>query len=322
MAYSSNTLEKAKSVLEKRRKDAEAEYEARHNEVIRKCPEIGIVENEIASAGLDIIKSLGMKSNDAQKYINELAEKNLAAQKRKEELLAENGFPEDYLEIPYACKKCEDTGFYNGRFCECHIKLLQQISFDELSKSSRLKLSSFDTFSLDYYNNPEDKERMKQIFATCKQYASEFDLRSPNLYFYGRTGLGKTHISLAIANEVINKGFTVVYDSAQNLLSKLEREKFGRSKEPDGATEDMLLNCDLLILDDLGAEFSTSFTVAMIYNIINTRLCNGLPMIINSNYNFTQLKEEYTSRIASRIIGEFTAIEFCGEDIRQLKSDE
>jgi len=322
MAYSTQILEKAKQILESRRKDAETEYELRHNEVIRKCPEIALLEAEISNAGLDIIKSLGMGSERAGEYIQSLAAKSLKNQNEKSRLLKENGFDADYLEIPYTCKKCEDTGFADGKFCECHLKLLQKLSFEELSESSRLKLSSFESFSLDYYDNPEERERAKQIFETCKEYAREFDSLSPNLYFYGKTGLGKTHLSLAIANEVIKKGYNVVYGSAQNLLSKIERERFGRSADPDGTTEEMLLNCDLLILDDLGAEFSTSFTVATIYNIINTRLCDGLPMIINSNLNFTQLKETYTPRIASRIIGDFTAIEFCGEDIRQIKASE
>ncbi|MCR4563680.1 MAG: ATP-binding protein [Clostridiales bacterium] len=322
MAYSTRILEKAKAILEQRREDAESEYEIRHGIVVARCPEIAEKEAQISSAGLDIIKSLGMSGEKAGEYVKELAEKNLELQREKAALIKANGFDEDYLEIPYTCKKCGDTGFKDGRFCECHLKLLQQLSFEELSQSSRLKLSSFDSFSLDYYKNSDDRKRAGQILETCKQYAKDFDRLSPNLYFYGRTGLGKTHLSLAIANEVIEKGFSVVYGSAQNLLSKIEREKFGRSDEPDGTTEEMLLSCDLLILDDLGAEFSTSFTVAAIYNIINTRLCDGLPMIINSNFSFAQLQEYYTPRIASRIIGDFTAIEFCGEDIRQLKAEE
>lgn len=322
MAYSKKLLEEARITLENRRFEAERVYSQRHNEVVKACPKIGEMENELALAGLDIIKSLGMGSEKAEKYIQALAEKNLNIQKEKARLLTENGFSDDYLEIPYTCKKCEDTGFVDGKFCSCHLKLLQQISFDELSKSSRLKLSSFESFSLDYYSDKDVKAAMKDIYDYCRDYASDFSLSSPNLYFYGPTGLGKTHLSLAIANEVIENGFSVVYGSAHNLLSRLEREKFGRSDEPDGTTEDMLLNCDLLILDDLGAEFSTSFTVAAIYNIINTRLCEGKPMIINSNLEFDEIEQRYTQRIASRIIGDFTPVEFCGEDIRQLKAGE
>lgn len=322
MSYSAEQLEKARLVLENRRSDAEEKAKQRRLEVLKKCPEIGILENEIASAGLGIIKSLGMKSDDAKKYIDALAEKNIAAQKKRTDLLKANGFDENYLEIPYTCPKCSDTGFYNGKFCSCHLKILEQLTSEELSKTSRLKLSTFDSFSLDYYRDESDRRNMKDILEYCKDYSADFSLDSPSLYFYGDTGLGKTHLSLSIANEVIKNGFNVVYNSAQNLLSKIERERFGRSDEPDGTTEEKLLNCDLLILDDLGAEFSTQFTVSAIYNIINTRINSGMPTIISTNLEYDEIEKKYTQRIASRIIGNFVTIEFCGEDIRQLKAGE
>ena len=322
MSYSAEYLEKARLILNERRKDAEETAKQRHIEVIKKCPEIAEIEDEIASAGLEIIKSLGMNSADAEKYINSLAEKNIAAQKKKAQLLRENGFDENYLEIPYSCRKCSDTGIYNGRICSCHLKILEQLTCDTLSKASRLKLSSFDTFSLDYYVSESDYETMSDVLNYCKEYAADFSLDSPNLYFYGDTGLGKTHLSLAIANEVIKKGYSVVYDSAQNLLSKVERERFGRSENIDGTTEEKMLDCDLLILDDLGAEFSTQFTISAIYNIINTRINTGMPTIVSTNLDYDEVEKRYTQRIASRIIGNFVTVEFCGEDIRQIKAGE
>ncbi len=322
MAYGIRTLEKARAILEQRRNAAEQLASARHREVIKKCPEIGVVENEIASAGLDIIKSLGMNSEQAKKYIDLLAQKNIASQEKKAALLKENGFEKDYLEIPFTCKKCEDTGFYEGKFCSCHLKILEQITSDELSKSSRLNLSSFDTFSLDYYTDPEERELMRDVFEFCKDYADDFSTESDSLYFHGGVGLGKTHLSLAIANEAIKKGYTVVYNSAQNLLSKIEREKFGRSNEPEGTTEEILFDCDLLIIDDLGVEFSTSFTVTAIYNVINTRLCEGKPTIISSNLDFNEIEKRYEQRLTSRIMGSYREIEFYGEDIRQKKAEE
>jgi len=322
MAYSVELLEKARGILEERRKSAEEAAESRHREVIKKCPEIGVIENEIASAGLNIIKCLGMKSDDAKRYIDSLAEQNISAQEKKADLLKENGFDRDYLEIPYACKKCEDTGFADGKFCECHLKLLKQLACEELSKTSRLSLSSFDSFRLDYYSNESDREKMDDIFNYCKDYSADFSTESPNLYFYGDTGLGKTHLSLAIADKVVKKGYNVVYGSAQNLLSKIEREKFGKSDDPDGTTEEKLLDCDLLILDDLGAEFSTQFTVSAIYNIVNTRINAGLPTIISTNLEYEEIEKKYSQRIASRIIGNYVTIGFCGEDIRQIKANE
>lgn len=318
MAYTREIYEKAASVLADRKEHAENEAKERHEQVVALHPELADIDKELSQAGLAVIKALGM-NGDAEKYINALAKKNLETQAKREGLLASVGKPKDYLKPKYFCEKCSDTGFINGKICDCHLKLLKQISFEQLCKNSQLRLSSFESFSLDYYKGNSDRDRMTQILKTCKQYAETFDLFSTSLYFYGNTGLGKTHLSLAIANAVIGKGFSVVYGSAQNLLSKLEREKFGRCDTPDGTTENMLLSCDLLIIDDLGAEFSTAFTVSAIYNIINSRICSEIPTIINSNFSFDELEKRYTDRVTSRIIGNYACVEFCGDDIRQLK---
>ena len=133
---------------------------------------------------------------------------------------------------------------------------------------------------------------------------------------YGETGLGKTHLSLAIAAEAINKGFNVIYGSAHYFFSMIERERFGRSTESDGTTESKLLECDLLIIDDLGSEFITQFTVAELYCIINDRMLRGLPTIISSNLDPEELEKHYNNRISSRIIGTYKKIFFTGNDIR------
>ena len=137
-------------------------------------------------------------------------------------------------------------------------------------------------------------------------------------FFAAQLGLAK-HTSLSIAREAIAKDFAVIYGSTQNLLHELEEEHFGRRPADEGAMQEMLLSCDLLILDDLGAEFSTSFTVAALYNIINSRINAGLPVIISTNLTPTELEAKYTQRITSRIIGCYTSLIFCGRDIRQLK---
>ncbi|MBP5459595.1 MAG: ATP-binding protein, partial [Clostridia bacterium] len=166
---------------------------------------------------------------------------------------------------------------------------------------------------VDVYN------RMAQIYSYCEAYAEDFSLSSPSLILYGNTGLGKTHLSLAIAGKAIEKGFNVVYGSAHNLLSEIEKEHFGRLKTDD-SPEDNVLNADLLILDDLGAEFGTSFTVSMVYNIINTRLLKGLPTIISTNLWYDEISDKYGNRVYSRIIGNYTPLEFAGRDVRQLKN--
>ena len=140
------------------------------------------------------------------------------------------------------------------------------------------------------------------------------------LLFFGETGLGKTHLSLSIAGEVINAGYSVIYNSAQNIFNELQKERFGKG-DADGRFEPMVLECDLLVIDDLGAEFSTQFTNAALYNIINTRINSGLPTIISTNLNIKDLEERYTRRVSSRLIGEYAVVNFIGEDVRQLRSE-
>ena len=159
---------------------------------------------------------------------------------------------------------------------------------------------------------------MSEILEYCKCYAEDFSPDSESLYMHGATGLGKTHLSLAIANVVAEKGFRVIYDSAQNLLSSLEKEKFSYSNS--GEREKEVLECDLLIIDDLGSEFSTQFTTAAVYNIVNTRNNRSKPVIISTNLTDTELEAKYSQRITSRIIGEYVSLLFIGRDIRQLKN--
>lgn len=323
MAYTKEIYEKAAEELERRRQKATDTAERHRKEIAARFPDLLLLESEMAAASLDVVRAVA-NGSDATAIIGKLSKRNLELQNERRLLIAKAGYPADYLEPAYTCKACRDKGILDGKFCACHLQLLKKLSYDALSGKSPLKLSRFSDFDLSYY--PEEKEngvsprqRMTEIFEFCRDYAEDFDCASPSIYMYGETGLGKTHLSLAIAGEAIEKGFGVVYGSAQNLLSKLEREKFGSYGESASATEDLLLQCDLLVLDDLGAEFSTKFTVSAIYNIINSRMAAGLPTIISSNITLDEMRERYTSRVVSRIIGTYVMLEFVGSDVRQLK---
>ena len=160
---------------------------------------------------------------------------------------------------------------------------------------------------------------MEQVLAYCRQYAANFAPGADNLLLRGPTGVGKTHASLAIARQAAEKGHAVIYGPAQVLLHQLEKEHFGRA---EGNSEDMLLACDLLVLDDLGAEFSSPFYVSCLYNLINTRMLEGRTIILSTNLNQNQLKERYGDQITSRITGTFVPLLFMGRDIRQQKRQE
>lgn len=323
MSYKRSVYIKAKEMLSERKAKAEREAEMRHSAAIALCPEIAEIEREMASHGADVVKAVGMGA-DLDEYIKNLSMANLKAQARRKELLKSAGFPEDYLEVKYTCDICKDTGYNKEFYCPCYRKLIRDIAREELGINSPLKKCTFDSFRVDKYPDIVDsvlgvnqKEHMKNNFEYCKDYAENFTPNATGLYMYGKTGLGKTHLSLAIANEVIDKGYDVYYGSIQSIMDKLEGEHFGRLPREDSIKED-ILTCDLLIIDDLGAEFATQFTNAELYNILNSRLLSSLPTIISTNLDLDEIAEKYSQRVASRIMGSMTAIYFCGRDIRQM----
>lgn len=325
MSYGKSTLLKTAQILSERRSKAQSIQRTHHDEITAALPKIEKLEAKLSESGLAVVKALGMGA-DASKYIDELSRLNLAVQDEIHALLTSNGYPADYLETPYACKKCEDTGFCGGYSCECRTALLKTVAKNELESVSPSRHCRFDNFYLDYY--PSDplgeygvspRRRMSEVLEYCRCYADDFDKSSDSLFMHGATGLGKTHLSLAIANVVAENGFEVIYASAQNLMSSLEKEKFGGG---NGDRERQILNCDLLIIDDLGSEFSTQFTVAALYNIINTRINLGKPVIISTNLTGEELEAKYTQRITSRIIGNYVSLLFMGRDIRQIRSNE
>ncbi len=324
MSYSKETLSKATQILESRKNKAQRIQLARHLEVTEKIPVISEYETKLSQTGLDVVKAIGMGS-DAKEYIEQLSQLNLSCQQSIKKLLVENGFPEDYLEIPFTCKKCNDSGFCGGYICECRKELLKELAKKELASVSQSEKCNFDNFDLNYYPQPVDSQlgispqkRMSSILEYCKCYAEDFDYDSESLYMHGATGLGKTHLSLAIANVVAENGYRVIYDTAQNILSSLEREKFSHTNS--GEREKEILDCDLLIIDDLGSEFSTQFTTAAIYNIVNSRINRSKPVIISTNLTEKELENKYTQRVTSRIIGNYVSLLFIGKDIRQLKN--
>lgn len=324
MAYKQIVYQMARAELEKRRKKAESENDARRINAITLCPEIARVEAEIASYGLDAVKALGM-GGDAEKFIRELSVKSLAAQERKKKLLKSIGLEEDYLDIKYTCPICKDTGSHNGYFCDCQKKEVVNQAKLLLGETTPVRSCTFEKFSLNYYPdvidpllNISQRQHMTKILNFCKDYANNFTKKAQGIIMYGGTGLGKTHLSLAIANVVIERGYGVYYGSIQSIMEKLEREHFGR-KTSDESEKDSITSADLLIIDDLGVEFVTQFTTAALHDIINTRLLKGLPTIISTNLEMDEIYEKYTQRIASRLFGNSMPLAFCGKDIRQKK---
>ncbi|MBQ5884346.1 MAG: ATP-binding protein [Clostridia bacterium] len=319
MKFSEDVYIKAEAELKKRRDNAEQLADMRRKQLITKFPELLEIENTIRDAALEVIKGLG---SGKTVNVESLAEKNLSAQKEKSELLKKNGYPEDYLEPQYSCKLCNDSGILGGKLCSCHLELLKKISMSEYSCSSVLAVSTFDTFDLKYYSTEKDKnvgysprEYMEASVDFLKSYCDNFNKNSGSFFFTGGTGLGKTHLSLAVMNKVTEKGYSVFYGSADNIIKQMEKERFGRS---NGDIEEEIENADLLIIDDLGTEFKTAFSETAVYQLINNAILNSKPMIISSNLSITELEERYGQRVVSRL-NSFEVINFIGTDIRQIK---
>ncbi len=327
MPYKREIFEKAQEILDRRRNQAEAKNTAVMMMFENTEPLYREYKNEMIASVKEAVKAIDMSPDKAAQFIEEQKIRNLTAQENVKKLLEKHGLPEDYLEVKYFCPECDDTGVVGTKLCSCHIQLLKDLAYEEAGKKSPLKICTFEEFRLSYYSDKAEssydispRERMADILEFCKQYAENFDRRAPSVLMSGQTGLGKTHLSLAIAGKVIEKGYSVLYNSAQNFFRELQNERFGKSGS--SAFENMMLECDLLVIDDLGAEFSTSFTVSALYNIVNTRINTGLPTIISTNLSFTEIENQYSKRISSRFIGEYSNLIFEGKDIRQIKNEE
>ncbi len=227
-------------------------------------------------------------------------------------------------EISYNCNACQDSGYINGKICGCIHNFAKEIVISDLAGNIPLSKCRFENFDLNYYQNADEggnnpRKRMTQILKLCREYAISFNpSTSDSLLFMGNTGLGKTHLTLAIVYELLNKGFDVIYGASYNLFSAMETEHFDRHTN---TSYQSAINCDLLVIDDLGGEFVSPYIQSLLYNVINTRDLAGRPTIINTNLSMSDIAERYTPRVASRLT-KYTAKKFIGNDIRQLKAIE
>ena len=310
--YTRENYALAKAEIEKRRLDAIATAEERNADLALESDEIRNIDKELSQTGLLIFKT-ACEGGD----IEAIRSRNTELQKKRREILVKLGYPEDYTEPHYTCKVCSDTGFVGAKMCSCLKQILITKNIQSSGMGKLIDKQSFDNFNLDVYkNNPEIHARMERNLRLAKAYADNFAAKRGNLLLIGTTGTGKTHISTAIAKAIISQGFDVLYDSVQNIVNDFERDKF-RSGYNSEQTSDKYNECDLLIIDDLGAEFVTQFSVSALYNLINTRQNKGLSTIISTNLSASELAGKYEGRIYSRIIGaDYTVLRFEGDDRR------
>jgi DNA replication protein DnaC len=300
----------------KRRSEVNAEkLNLRKQEVEAKIPQYKAIRQEMAKTGAKIYEIIFTGEDEAVRAekLEQLAKENLIAQETVKNLLMQNRFPHDYLEEVYTCNKCRDTGVYQNRRCICFKEIAKRLAAEELNATSPIKLCDFDSFDLSLYADSFTIDKMSRNYNFCKSYAENFHLPCEGIFMQGATGLGKTHLSLAIAKTVIAKGYSVIYGSSQKLIGAIVKENFGRESEVD--SEELLCKTDLLIIDDLGTEVDNKFYISVFYNLLNSRLGAGLPTVINTNCEVAALKKQYGDAIVSRILT-MECLPFFGDDIR------
>ena len=314
--YNRENFETAKNELTRRRTNARAEADRRDVEVRELSPEIEKIDRELSKTAM-LIFGTAVRGGD----IEAIKQRNQELMAKRRAAIVALGYPEDYTEVHYHCPECSDTGYINDgmKMCRCMREILVRETVRSSGMGNLIDHQSFDNFSLDRYkSDPETLANMEHALKTAKKYVASFKTHKTNLLFIGTTGTGKTHISTAIAREVINQGYDVVYDTMQNIANDFEDDKFRSGYNTMSEKKsDKYLECDLLIIDDLGAEFVTQFTVSILFNLLNTRQNKKLATIISTNLDQNGLSATYDARICSRILGkDCHLVLFSGADAR------
>lgn len=324
MAYDREILQEIEMEYETQRMKNEQDLKRRQNAVFAQVPELEAVDAEIKSLGLKLYK-IALSGDDVKAQIADLRNGQKSLLEKKKALLSANGYPEDELSERFMCPDCHDTGAIGTKSCECFKRKLIEKAYEQSNLSAQLTNQSFDTFDMSLYSEEVDsyygispKKHMEGILASCKSFVQNFGATDENLLFWGEPGLGKTFLSTCIAKELIAKQYSVIYETAYKTFSMLEELKFKKSDNEEKLKfkVEKLYSCDLLILDDLGSEFTTQYTTASLFDIINSRLISGKKTLINTNLSMAELEKKYGERVVSRLFGHFRVLQFIGSDIR------
>lgn len=322
MGYNRENFIRIKREYEGKNLKAKEDATQRTLELYKTIPELKKVDDVLADIGLKLFNE-ALKGKDSYEQRVEIIRKDhIDTLNLRGELLKYHNFPEDYTDVKYECNLCNDTGYVDVNMCVCMKRELVKAGYESSGIGHLIKKQSFETFSLNYYkHDPQLYRNMENNFIRCKTYAQNFNSEKyENIILLGATGLGKTHLSTSIAKVVIEHGFDVVYDTAQNIYEDFQYERFSRTYQDTSENRtDKYFECDLLIMDDLGTEVVNQFTLSCLYNLINTRINKEKSTIINTNLNRNDLRKIYADRITSRLFGEFDTLIFQGTDVRELK---
>lgn len=324
MALDGKLMAKARQRLAERKEQNAAEELRRQAEIQSGAPEIRDMDIKLRQYMAQVVGLTAHRSADGTETLETIEKSIMELCAQRAEALVARGYPADYLDSVCYCKKCRDTGYdLHGMPCSCLLELYEEERNEYLSSLPGSEGESFRGFDLNYYTGA-DRAVMEMTLELCRDYALSFGRDSANLLMRGGTGLGKTFLSSCIARQVASRGFSVVYETAGDAFSAFEDRKFGRESNIVERSEERtrrILDCQLLILDDLGTEMSTVFTHSALYGIINSRLASGRKTIVITNLSAEELAARYTPQVVSRLSGEFDVVPFRGRDIRAIKKE-
>ena len=299
-----------------KRERAEREAEMRKARIHDAIPQTFDIDTRLQRTGSEILAAIMEAGNSEEKIARIRKNNDLLRQKRKE-LLREAGYPEDYTDVVYECDKCADSGYVGLDMCNCMRAAIAEARLADSELGRLGELQRFDNFDLGYYAQGGERASMELILGVLRRFAEGFNKdTSDSWLLYGDTGLGKTHLSTAVGVTVIRRGYDVLYKTVQAVIDDFEEVQF------KGASQQNVrryYDCDLLIIDDLGAELTNQFTTSCIYNIMNARMNKRKSTIISTNLTQKELRDRYADRITSRLFGEFKPLQFKGTDIRRQR---
>ncbi|MBP3338795.1 MAG: ATP-binding protein [Lachnospiraceae bacterium] len=319
------TTEKYNEIMreyEQKRIDAKNRLDERTEKLFATYPKLKSISEEISSFSLKSAKTLLLNDDIS---LSSIKEQLATLIKEKEQMLLELGYDKNYLSMDYECKHCKDTGFVDGEKCSCLKQKIIDALYNQSNIKEQLQKENFNHFKVEYYSEnhfdnateTSARQNITEILEISKDFVKNFDSSFENLFIFGETGVGKTFLTNCIAKELIDTAHSVVYMSSIKLFDLLAKEAFNKQQDNDYSFKSNdLLNCDLLVIDDLGTEMINSFTTSSFFNLINERFLNRKSVIISSNLSLGQLRDMYSERVFSRIASNYKLMKIFGKDLR------